>query len=291
MALVTDVSDNNMDDKRAAAGSAVAECSVAGRGAAEPAAAKSRVTGGLTADEHDSEASDAEGCVTDDDIDVRFAVEQERTTRYADVIFDYCDVLLDWRPRLALEGQAPDGVLDWFFDARTPYGFWHYDALSDAGVSEGEIVADFAWHHANGVGAAPTGGVAAAERLFATYFERQNLALHGMVPGMAELLADLDASGVRLWGLTNFTAKFVAAARDRFPALGLLQGTVVSSEEGVRKPDPEIYRRAVRRFGVNPAATAFVDDKARNARASRVVGLNGVRFVDAAQVRAELLGE
>ena len=281
MALVTDVSDNNMDDKRA----------VAGRAVAGHAAAKGRVTGGRAVDEHNSEARDAEERVTDDAIDVRFAVEQERTTRYADVIFDYCDVLLDWRPRLALEGQAPSAVLDWFFDTRTPYGFWHYDALSDAGVSEGEIVADFTWHHANGVGAAPTGGATAAERLFATYFERQNLALHGMVPGMAELLADLDAAGVRLWGLTNFTAKFVAAARGRFPALGLLQGTVVSSEEGVRKPDPEIYRRAVRRFGVNPAATAFVDDKARNARASRVVGLNGVRFVDAAQARADLLGE
>lgn len=246
------------------------------------------------ADSGDRGAGDLEsGASAADAPDVRFAVEEERDTPYADVIFDYCDVLLDWRPRLALEGQAPAGVLDWFFDVRTPYGFWHYDALSDAGVSEETIIADFARHHRDGVGRAPADGSDAddAASLFRTYFERQDLALHGLVPGMAELLADLDAAGVRPWGLTNFTARFVHAAWDRFPALGLLRDTVVSSEEGVRKPDPEIYRRAIRRFGVNPAATAFVDDKARNARASRTVGLNGVRFADADQARAALLGE
>lgn len=232
--------------------------------------------------------------------------------RFADVIFDYCDVLLDWRPRAALEGVYPAATLDWFFDARTPYGFWHYDALSDSGWSEDAIIADFAAHHPGGlpeissaagaVGhiaaaggpaaggpAVPCGDDDAAAALFRTYFARQNLALRGMIPGMAGLLADLDAAGVRLWGLTNFTAKFVHAAWDRFPALGLLRGTVVSSEERIRKPDAEIYRRTVERFGIDPATAAFVDDKERNARASEEVGLTGVRFLEAAQARAALL--
>lgn len=33
-----------------------------------------------------------------------------------------------------------------------------------------------------------------------------------VLPGMAGLLHDLDAAGVRCWGLTNFTVKYVDAA-------------------------------------------------------------------------------
>ena len=113
--------------------------------------------------------------------------------------------------------------------------------------------------------------------VFRIYFERQRLALAGLQPGMGELLRELDASGVRLWGLTNFTTKYVRAAHELFrtePAAD----TVVSSEEGILKPDPEIYRRAIARFGVDPAATLFVDDKPANVEAARGLGLNGEVF-------------
>ena len=55
---------------------------------------------------------------------------------------------------------------------------------------------------------------------------------------MVDKSRELDASGVRLWGLTNFTTKYVRAAHELFPELNLLRDTVVSSEEGILKPDP-----------------------------------------------------
>ena len=60
-----------------------------------------------------------------------------------DVIFDYCDVLLDWRPRIPLEGQYPPGVIDMFFSADDPHGFRYYDRLSDSGWDEERILADY----------------------------------------------------------------------------------------------------------------------------------------------------
>lgn len=184
-----------------------------------------------------------------------------------DVIFDYCDVLLDWRPRIPLESQYPPGVIDMFFSADDPHGFRYYDWLSDSGWDEERILADYEIEH----------GPAVAW-VFRIYFERQRLALAGLQPGMGELLRELDASGVRLWGLTNFTTKYVRAAHELFPELNLLRDTVVSSEEGILKPDPEIYRRAIARFGVDPAATLFVDDKPANVEAARGLGLNGEVF-------------
>ena len=184
-----------------------------------------------------------------------------------DVIFDYCDVLLDWRPRIPLEGQYPPGVIHMFFSAGHPHGFPYYDRLLGPGWDEERILADYEIEH----------GPAVAW-VFRIYFERQRLALAGLQPGMGELLRGLDASGVRLWGLTNFTTKYVRAAHELFPELNLLRDTVVSSEEGILKPDPEIYRRAIARFGVDPAATLFVDDKPANVEAARGLGLNGEVF-------------
>lgn len=200
--------------------------------------------------------------------------------RFSDVILDFCDVLVDWRPRLPLEGMYPPGVIDMFFDPSDEHGFKHYDELSDLGWPEERIVADYETHH----------GPAVAW-IFHIYFERQELALAGLIPGMGRLLEDLDAAGVRLWGLTNFTTAYVDAARATFPELRLLRDVVVSSEERIVKPDPEIFRRAVARFGVDPSTTAFVDDKPWNASAAgeAVPGLTGIRFEDAAQARAALL--
>lgn len=196
-----------------------------------------------------------------------------------DVIFDYCDVLLDWRPRIPLEGQYPPGVIDMFFSRDDDRGFWHFDRLSDSGWDEERILADYESDH----------GPAVAW-VFRIYFERQRLALAGMQAGMGALLHDLHDAGIRLWGLTNFTTKYVDAAHESFPDLNLLEDTVVSSEEGILKPDPEIYRRAVARFGVDPASTVFVDDKAANAEAAGCVGVRGVRFTNAERLRAWLRG-
>ena len=227
--------------------------------------------------------------------------------RFPDVIFDFCDVLVDWEPRVPLMGQVPDSVMDRLFDRDDPYGFWHYDELSDLGWSEERVLRDYAAHHglpvpsnfADSPAAFPSDSSsssspddartdAAALRAFQLYFERQRMALVGMLPGMLELLHDLDAAGVRCWGLTNFTVKYVDAARELFPALGVLKDVVVSSAERIHKPDPEIFRRAIARFGVEPARTAFVDDKPWNAEAWTAAGLTGIRFTDAASLRPQL---
>lgn len=233
---------------------------------------------------------------------------------FSDVIFDFCDVLVDWNPRVTLTGQVPEPVIGRLFDHDDPYGFWHYDELSDLGWGEERVLADYAAHHglagfsgtsvvdmadvadmADAVDAVATGEAApfaanqAAYEAFRLYFARQRLALVGMLPGMPELLRDLHAAGVRCWGLTNFTVKYVNAARELFPELNLLKDVVVSSAERIHKPDPEIFRRAIARFGVDPAHTAFVDDKPWNAEAGTAAGLHGIRFTDAVSLRARLL--
>lgn len=63
---------------------------------------------------------------------------------------------------------------------------------------------------------------------------------------------------------------------------------VDSCEEGVRKPDPEIYLRTCARLGVAPEQTMFVDDLPHNVEGARAVGLRAVRFTTTEETLAAL---
>ena len=53
-------------------------------------------------------------------------------------------------------------------------------------------------------------------------------------------------------------------------------GALTSFEAGVAKPDERIYAQAERRFGLEPAATVFVDDRTVNVEAARARGWHGI---------------
>ena len=67
------------------------------------------------------------------------------------------------------------------------------------------------------------------------------------------------------------TALAVELAKD-------LNGEVVSCEEGVVKPEPEIYRRLLGRYGLDPAQTLFIDDRPANIAAAAALGIRGQLF-------------
>jgi epoxide hydrolase-like predicted phosphatase len=63
---------------------------------------------------------------------------------------------------------------------------------------------------------------------------------------------------------------------------------IISSEEGVGKPEPRIYHIATERLGVPPDEAVFVDDLAENVEGARAVGMKGIQFKSTAQVIAEV---
>jgi 2-haloacid dehalogenase len=75
---------------------------------------------------------------------------------------------------------------------------------------------------------------------------------------------------------------------DQFAFLGWFDGTVVSGQEGVAKPDPVIYMRLLDRFGLAPRTTLMIDDKKENLEAASSLGIQTVLFRSSRQLRAEL---
>lgn len=63
---------------------------------------------------------------------------------------------------------------------------------------------------------------------------------------------------------------------------------IISAEEGVAKPDQEIYRLAVDRIGIRPEEAVFIDDMIENVESARLFGLHAVHFRDTRQAISEI---
>ena len=74
---------------------------------------------------------------------------------------------------------------------------------------------------------------------------------------------------------------------DRGP-VDLFDATVISGDVGLHKPQPEIYRLACERLGVQPQESVFVDDLRENVAGAEAVGIAAVLHRESAATIAEL---
>jgi len=190
------------------------------------------------------------------------------------VVFDVGHVLFNWDPRFLYEKIIGDRDERAWFLANVVTREWHFQ--HDAGRPFAETSVELIIRFPD---------QADRIRAFAT---RWNETIPAAVPGMPDLVVDLDAAGVPLFALTNYSAEFWATWRPTIPLFDSFAGVVVSGEERMMKPAPEIYALALARFGLAPGDGVFIDDRADNVAAADAAGLIGHVFVDAAETRAWL---
>jgi 2-haloacid dehalogenase len=190
------------------------------------------------------------------------------------VVFDLGGVLIDWDPRYLYRKLLADEaeVEEFLATICTP----EWNAEQDRGRPFAEAVAELSERHP------------AHAANIAAFHERWPEMLGGDVPGTAELLAELRATGVPLYALTNWSAETFALARERFEFLDWFDGLLVSGEERIVKPDPAIFQLLLDRFGLDAGATLFVDDSEANVAAAAALGFDAVRFRDPDRLRRDL---
>ena len=197
-----------------------------------------------------------------------------QSSRFDTVVFDLGNVLIPFNPRWLFRKMLPDDAsIDSFF-AET--GFEEWNLGMDAGRPFAEGIAAHSErfpHH---------------RPLFEAFYHRWHETVGEPIAESVDLLLTLRQRGVRTFALTNFSAETYPLAVARFPFLSEFDGTVVSGEEGVVKPDPEIYLRLMQRYSITASRAVFIDDRLENVEAARQLGLHGIHFVDPAAVRAEL---
>jgi HAD superfamily hydrolase (TIGR01509 family) len=63
---------------------------------------------------------------------------------------------------------------------------------------------------------------------------------------------------------------------------------IISAEEGSHKPQPEIFRVALDRLGVQPEEALFIDDEVRYIASAQALGMRAVQFRDSTQAIGEI---
>ena len=61
-----------------------------------------------------------------------------------------------------------------------------------------------------------------------------------------------------------------------------------SGDEGMIKPDPAVYNATLNRLEILPQEAVFIDDTIGHVKAARSLGLHGIEFTNAEQLRQEL---
>jgi len=69
----------------------------------------------------------------------------------------------------------------------------------------------------------------------------------------------------------------------------LFEQVICSGDEGVAKPDPEIFHRALERLEVTASETVFIDDTMEHVRAAQDLGMRALLFTEARKLRHELM--
>ena len=119
--------------------------------------------------------------------------------------------------------------------------------------------------------------------------EKLHPAVHGLVcrwyedilpvEGMKELVGELKDQGYGIYLLSN-AARDVPDYWHLVPGHEYFDGLCVSAFEGYIKPQPEIYARALEKFGVEARECVFIDDVTANIEAALNAGMQGIVFHD-----------
>lgn len=188
------------------------------------------------------------------------------------VLYDFGNVLVGWDPYGAYAGLDRE-VVDAFF-ADVDFRVLNHER--DAGATWADARAAVEASHPHHVA------------LLDRYVAEFPATLTGPVEGSEALVRELRDLGLRLYGLTNWSAELYPHAAPAAPATTLMDDVLVSGREGLAKPDPAIFALAVERFGLDPARTLFTDDSAANVDAAASLGLRTHLFDGTPGLRAAL---
>ncbi len=196
-------------------------------------------------------------------------------SRLEAVVFDLGNVLISWDPHPAIASAVGPSEATRFLAAEDfDFGAWNHE--QDAGRPWDEAESSAAETHPHW-----------RQHIlgYRRYFERS---LTGPIDGTVAIVEELHDAGVPLFALTNWSADLFPYARRRFAFLELFDDIVVSGDEGIAKPTPEIFAILKRRVARPLERCLFIDDSATNVEAARLAGLDAVVFTDPDQLRSEL---
>jgi 2-haloacid dehalogenase len=191
------------------------------------------------------------------------------------IIFDLGAVLIDWNPRYMYRKIfKTEEEMEWFLENITT-GDWNEN--QDAGYPLHKATEELIAKHPEW------------ESEIRSYYGRWIEMLGEQIHETVEILDRLQKNNsFKLYALTNWSAETFPKALERFEFLKWFDGIVVSGEEKTRKPFPEFFKILLERYNIDPSTSLLIDDNLRNIKGAEAVGINGIQFSNAEQLKTDL---
>lgn len=191
------------------------------------------------------------------------------------IIFDLGAVLIDWNPRYMYRKIfKTEEEIEWFIE-NIVTNDWNEN--QDAGYPLAQATEDLVSKHPEW------------EEQIRAYYGRWIEMLGEQLHEAVEIFQSLkDKKHFKIYALTNWSAETFPRALEKFTFLQWFDGIVVSGEEKTRKPFPEFFTILINRYKIDPSKAVLIDDNLRNIKGAEAVGINGIHFINAAQLKTDL---
>jgi len=179
------------------------------------------------------------------------------------IIFDFGGVLMDWNPRYAYKPIFKDDEkMEWFLE-NICTDEWNIEQDRGRTLKEGTqlLQKQHPEYH----------------DLIQAYYDNWETMLHSDIPESVEILKILAAK-YPTYGLTNWSAETFPIAYKKYSHFQLFKGILVSGEEKLIKPNPEIYKLMLKRFDLDAENSLFIDDNIKNIEAAKELNFNCIHF-------------
>ncbi|MFT5166800.1 MAG: 2-haloacid dehalogenase [Saprospiraceae bacterium] len=197
------------------------------------------------------------------------------TTIIDTVIFDLGGVLIDWNPERLYKKIFKDREEMKYFLAEVCTPEWNEQQDGGRPIEEATaILLDQFPNYTEEIKA---------------YYGRWTEMLGGAIEETVTILKEIKAAKThRVYALTNWSGETFPEALKRFDFLQLFEGILVSGDEKMKKPDPQIYNLILGRYKINGPNAVFIDDNLKNVKASIESGIHGIHFTSPEQLRVDL---
>ncbi len=181
------------------------------------------------------------------------------------IIFDLGGVLIDWNPKYVYRKVFhTEEATNYFLDNICSF---HWNEQQDAGrtivEAEAELINQFPQY---------------SNEIKIYYKEWVNMLGGPILPTVEVLKALLEGNKYDIYALTNWSAETWPTALGMYDFLSWFKGVLVSGQEKMKKPAPEIFHLICDRFSIVPSKTIFIDDNRNNILAAEALGFQTIHF-------------
>ncbi len=107
------------------------------------------------------------------------------------------------------------------------------------------------------------------------------------IPETIEIVKKLKKS-YKVYALSNVDRESINYVKKKFSIYDIFDDAVLSCEIGMAKPEQEIYKYILKRFGLKPEDCIFIDNRPKNVEGARKVGIKSILFESPEQLKRDL---